>query len=108
MNYSPELIIGAVCETTNFSRHELLGPERYAELIDARFALYWLLYSDYKPSLQAVARITGRHHTTVMDVVAKFKRGEGDAHQLDIARKARRRYTDKVNPVYGIRRVLSA
>lgn len=107
-NLSPDMIIDTVARVTGLTRRELLGFDRHADIAAARHVLSFLLYTDYRANLGAVGRLTGRHHTTVMNSLDHFKKPDPDARLLDLVTRCRANYDRAVRPVYGIRQALSA
>lgn len=103
-NLSPDMIIETVARVTGITRRELLGFDRHAEIAAARHVLAYLLYTDYKATLVAVAEMTGRHHSTIINSLRRFKRPDPAPHLVSLIEKRRASYDKTVRPNYGIRK----
>lgn len=59
------------CKLTGTSPADILGRSRKREIVDARH-LYWLLLRNSGLTYQAIARMSGKHHATVINGVRRM------------------------------------
>ena len=70
-DYSPDKILETVCVATSTRAEDIVSERRYRSIMRARH-LYWACLRRYCGlSYPAIAELTNRHHTTIMDGVAK-------------------------------------
>lgn len=77
-------IIGAVCRVMKMRPEEALSICRRQRIVDARWAMYWLLRNELNYNIAHIGRAVGKDHTTVRHGLAHLT----DKH-LAIASRAR-------------------
>lgn len=66
ITYGQDEIIKAVCSYYGMSEDVVLGKRRLSEIILARHAAEYLLYTYAKMTLKSIGRIFNAHHSTVI------------------------------------------
>jgi chromosomal replication initiation ATPase DnaA len=76
-----------ICRAANVTVQELHSKERTRALVDARHAVWLLLYEHVGHSFNDIARMYGRDHTTVAHGVRRIKRTPVHSTVLEGVRK---------------------
>ena len=67
-------IEGIICKAADITHEELYSRERSRPLVDARHAVWLLLYEHVGYSYNDIARLYGKDHTTIAHGVRRIKR----------------------------------
>lgn len=76
-------LVDSVCASRRVTRQDLCGRDRSRALSAARQQLWWLIcnHPERRYSPQEIARIVGRHRTTVLFGIAAHQRRQAAADQ---------------------------
>ncbi len=79
---TPKLIIGEVCDFMGFTREEILGSNRRAELVEARQVAMYLCRRMTDLSLSDLGKSFNRDHTTVLHAFERIEERQEQSQQL--------------------------
>lgn len=97
-----EDVIQYACEEWAIDRHQLLGPCRKADFVEARQFCFWVLHHELGISTGRIGKRFARDHTTIMHGVKSFK-AKVASGQMEIP-LGTNKFIDNLLESYEIRR----
>jgi chromosomal replication initiation ATPase DnaA len=80
-------IVEDVAKKYQVTIRHLMNPGKDKRLVRARWEMFYRMHVEVGLSLNEIGRRTGKHHTTVMHGVRRYKQEKARASQEDTARQ---------------------